>query len=77
LEIEFYSNIQDNQNVSHWYSINQIITSEQANNNQELQEVKNYLQKTGKDSLNQSELGNIFNSNSAPTETPKGTNKSF
>jgi len=42
LEIEFNS-VQNNQNASSGYLINQIMTSEQVDNNQELQKVRSYL----------------------------------
>lgn len=70
LQIEFNS-FQNNQNDSSGYLVNQIMTNEQVDNNQELQAVKNYLQKTSKDSLNQRELIEFFNSSSVSTETPK------
>ena len=70
LQIEFNS-FQNNQNDSSGYLVNQIMTNEQVDNNQKLQAVKNYLQKNNKDSLNQRELTEFFNSSSIPTETPK------
>ena len=77
LEIEFNS-VQNNQNASSGYLINQIMTSEQVDNNQELQKVRSYLWKSGEVSLNRQQLTEFFNSSSAPSETPnssKDTNK--
>lgn len=75
LEIEF-NGVQSDQNGSQLYSVNQVITNEQVDNNQELKAVKDYLQKTGKDSLNRKELEEFFNSSSVPSEEkPKDTNK--
>ena len=76
LEIEFNS-FQNNQNDSSGFLVNQIMTNKQVDNNQELQAVKNYLQKTNKDSLNQRELTEFFNSSSVPTETPKDISRLF
>jgi hypothetical protein len=74
LEIEFNS-VQKVQNVSHYYSVNQVLSDEQVDSNQLLREISNYLQKTGKDGLNHQELAEFFTSSSIPTETPKDTNK--
>jgi len=53
----------------------QVITSEQINNNQELQAIKNYCQQNGKNSLSQQELSNILGVNStSSTEKPSTTN---
>ncbi|CAG8568809.1 6551_t:CDS:2 [Paraglomus brasilianum] len=41
----------------------QVITSEQINNNQELQKIKNYCQRNGKNSLSQQELNSLINTN--------------
>lgn len=53
----------------------QDITAEQINNNQELQDIKNYCQKNNKTSLNQQELNSLINPNSTSftkeTETKK------
>lgn len=64
LEIEFNS-VQTGDN---WYSISQVISTEQINNNQELQTIRNYCQQNGKDSLSQQELNNILNTNSTNTK---------
>jgi hypothetical protein len=54
------------------HSISQVITSEQINNNQELQKVKNYCQKNNKSALNQQELNSLINANKTnSTPTPK------
>ncbi|CAG8601462.1 12765_t:CDS:2 [Ambispora gerdemannii] len=49
----------------------QIITDQQINSSQELQTVKNYLQKSKQKSASQQELNNILNTNSNTTEKPK------
>jgi len=58
------------------HSIGQVITSEQINNNQELQKIKNYCQQNGKNSLSQQELNSLINGNktSAPTNKTKNDN---
>ncbi|CAG8608778.1 9748_t:CDS:2, partial [Paraglomus occultum] len=53
-------------------SLSRTITTEQINTNQELQTVKNYCQRNGKNSLSQQELNNLINSN----KTSASTNKS-
>jgi len=71
LVIEFNSKQGEN------YSTSQTITSDQINHNQELQAVKNYLEKNNQNSLSQQELDKIFNksnNNSASTEKPKNDN---
>jgi len=74
LEIEFNS-VQKDQNVNCCYLVNQIITNEQVDSNQDLKAVRDYLQKTGKDDLNHQELAEFFSSDSVPAETLKDTNK--
>lgn len=53
----------------------QNITTEQINNNQELQAVKNYCQKNNKTSLNQIELNSLINPNSTNSISTKETEK--
>jgi len=68
LEIEFNNTKNSN------YSISQILTTEQIGNNQELQKVRDYCQKHGKNSLGQQELSRIIGTNTTATEKPKGGN---
>lgn len=74
LEIEFNNAGENNNN---WISKNQLVSSEQIVNNSELQKIKDYCQKNGKNSLNQQELNNLLqaaknNSNLFPS--PKSQN---
>ncbi|CAG8454080.1 17319_t:CDS:2 [Cetraspora pellucida] len=71
LEIEFDNTQNDN------CSIIQVITDEQIKDNQELQKIKNYCQKNGKNSLNQQELNNILNSSSTYNLTNKPVNNNY
>src|SRR6185312_9462102 len=50
-------------NSTNNHSTGQVITSEQINNNQELQAIKNYCQQNGKNSLSQQELNSLINTN--------------
>lgn len=72
LVIEF-----DNKRENNWYSTSQTITPDQINNNQELQTVKNYLDKNNQSSLNQHELNELLSkndNNSVSVEKPKDNN---
>jgi len=54
LEIEFNNPESEN------YSLSQVISSEQINNNQELRKVKDYCQQNNRTSLGQQELNNLL-----------------
>ncbi|CAI2168941.1 2364_t:CDS:10, partial [Funneliformis geosporum] len=72
-EIEFYDS--DNPPLEIEEGERIVMTDEQVDNNQELQKVRNYLQKNNKVSLNQRELTEFFNSSSVPVEAPKDINR--
>jgi len=55
----------------------QIITSEQISNSQELQKIRNYCQRNNKSVLSQQELNSILAANSSTTESPKGGNNTL
>ncbi|CAG8489947.1 13550_t:CDS:2 [Gigaspora margarita] len=63
LEIEFESSEKNGR----WYSLSQVIDTEQLNSSQELQTIKQYCQKSDKTSLSQQELNSIFNTNRTDT----------
>ncbi|CAG8620169.1 23_t:CDS:1, partial [Paraglomus occultum] len=64
-------------NSENSHSISQVVTSGQINNNQELQKIKNYCQRNGKNSLSQQELNSILTANSTATESPKEGNNTL
>ena len=63
---------------SNLHSMPQTIFAEQLSQSQELQKVKNYLEKNNQTSLNQQELGKLFSGSDnkpALTKEPQGNNK--
>ena len=64
------------QSGNYWSSISQTITPDQIKSNQELQKVKNYLDKNNQNSLNQQELERILSpsNNSVSPKKPKDNN---
>jgi len=64
------------QESNHWYSISQTITPDQIKNNQELQTVKNYLEKNNQNSLSHQELNKLLSKDkqAVSPEKPKDNN---
>jgi len=69
LVIEFNKSENDNSE-----QVVQTVTDEQISINQELQIVKNYLQKNKQKSASQQELNNVLSTNSTSTEKPEDNN---
>jgi len=69
LVIEFNKSENDNSE-----QVVQTVTDEQISVNQELQIVKNYLQKNKQKSASQQELNNVLSTNSTSTEKPEDNN---
>jgi len=60
LEIEFNNVENEGKENNYCSSISQVLSSEQITNNSELQKIKDYCQKSNKNSLNQQELNNLL-----------------